>query len=79
MQLTLFAPGHVFAYTCAKKPIDKYLLKNLTFPNYKFGGGQYAVYPVKLSRFAEKNKVRRKYQNFIGGTLTNWVGGLSNQ
>ena len=38
-----------------------------TFPNYDFGKGQYAFYPVKLSRFAEKNKVRLKYQNFMKG------------
>ena len=38
-----------------------------TFPNYKFGKGQYAFYLVKLSRFVEKNKVRWKYQNFIRG------------
>ena len=29
-------------------------LKNLTFPNYNFGGGKYAFYPSKLSRFANK-------------------------
>ena len=39
--------------------------KNLSFFNYEFWKGQYTFYPVKLSRFAEKNKVRRKYQNFI--------------
>ena len=39
--------------------------KNLTFPNYKFGKGNYAFYPIKLSHFAEKNEVRQKYQNFI--------------
>ena len=41
--------------------------KNLTFLNYKFGKGNYAFYPIKLSRFAEKNEVRQKYQNFIRG------------
>ena len=41
--------------------------KNLTFLSYECGKGQYTFYPVKLSRFAEKNKVRRKYQNFIRG------------
>ena len=41
--------------------------KNLTFLSYEFGKGQYTFYPVKLSRFLEKNKVRRKYQNFIRG------------
>ena len=39
--------------------------KNLTFLGYEFGKGQYTFYPLKLSCFAEKNKVRRKYQNFI--------------
>ena len=43
-------PRHVFANTRIRG------LKNLTFPNHKFGRGQYAVYPVKLSRFAEKIK-----------------------
>ena len=33
--------------------------------NYEFEKGQYTFYPLKLSCFAEKNKVRRKYQNFI--------------
>ena len=58
--------------------------KNLTFPNYEFGIGHYAFYPMKLSRFAEKNIVHQKYQNFIRGdpykpsrvatltTLTTW-------
>ena len=41
--------------------------KNLTFLSYEFGKGQYTFYPVKLSRFLEKNKVHRKYQNFIRG------------
>ena len=31
----------------------------LTFPNCKFGEGQYAFYPIKLSRFAEKMKFVR--------------------
>ena len=34
--------------------------KNLTLPDYKFGKGQYAFYPKKLSRFAGKNEVRQK-------------------
>ena len=29
--------------------------RNLTFPNCKFGTGQYAFYTIKLSRFAEKS------------------------
>ena len=36
------------------------LRKNLTFPNYEFGIGHYAFYPMKLSRFAKKNKVHQK-------------------
>ena len=31
------------------------VLKNRTFPYYKSGKGQYAFFPVKLSRFDEKN------------------------
>ena len=41
--------------------------KNLTFLSYEFGKGQYTFYPVKLSRFAEKNKERRKSQHFMRG------------
>ena len=33
--------------------------------NYEFGTGPYACYPMKLSRFSEKNKVGQKYRNFI--------------
>ena len=50
---------------------------SLTFPSHKFGKERYAFYHVKLYCFAEKNKVRQKYPNFI--TLTNWVVGLCNQ
>ena len=53
--------------------------KNLIFPNYKFGKGQYAFYPVKLYRFAEKIKFIGNTWNSYGGTLTIWVRGLSNQ
>ena len=28
----------------------------MTFPNYKFGKGQYTFYPIELSRLAEKIK-----------------------
>ena len=58
---------------CSMFILDYHLLslicyKILTFLTYEFGKGQYTFYPVKLSRFAEKkNKVRRKYQNFIRG------------
>ena len=41
--------------------------KKLSFPNYKFGKGKYAFYPIKLSHFAVKNKVCQKYQNFMRG------------
>ena len=53
--------------------------KNLTSLSYEFGIGQYTFYPAKLSRFAKKNKVRQKYQNFIRGTLTSWVKRLSDE
>ena len=39
--------------------------KKFAFPNYEFGKGQYAFYPVKLSRLGEKKKVCQKYQIFI--------------
>ena len=32
-----------------------------------------------LFQIAENYEVRQKYQNFLRGTLTNWVGGLSDQ
>ena len=61
--LTLFATGgaympprHVFVYICANTCMSA--LKNFTFPNYEFGKGQYAFYPAKLSRFAEKNTIK---------------------
>ena len=52
---------------CLCKYTYELVEKNLTFPNYKFGKGQYPFYPIKLSRFAEKNEVGQKYQNFIRG------------
>ena len=54
---------HIFAYNRANTRLS--VLKNLTFPDYEFGEGQYAFYPIKLSSFAEKNKVHQKCQNFI--------------
>ena len=57
--------GHVFAHMFAN--IVQARWKNLTSPNYKFGKGQFAFYPVKLSRFAEKNDVCQKHPNFLGG------------
>ena len=56
---------HVFVYNRANTHTS--VLKKLTFPNEEFGKGQYAFYPIKLSRFAEKNEVYQKYQNFIRG------------
>ena len=50
--------------------------KNLTFPNYEFGKGQYAFYHLKLSRFGEKNKVFNT-QVSQGRILTNWLKRLS--
>ena len=34
---------------------------NLSFPNYNFGKGQYANYPIILSHFAPKNKIPKYY------------------
>ena len=68
-------PCHIFAYICANKCTSA--LKNLTFPNYKFGKGQNAIYPVLLSRFAEEKNSSSEIPEFH--TLTNWEGGLSNQ
>ena len=56
-------PCHVFAYNRANTPTS--VLKNLTLPNYEFGKGQYAFFPMKFSRFGERNKVCQKYQKFI--------------
>ena len=68
-QLTLFGLFgpllHICVYLC--KYAYEVVEKNLAFLSYGFGNGQYTFYPVKLSRFLEKNKVRRKYQNFIRG------------
>ena len=51
--------------------------KNLTFPNYEFGKGQYAFYPIK-SRFSEKkNNVPQNTKISWGGPLTTWVKRLS--
>ena len=64
LQISQIAPCHVFTYNRANTRTS--MLKNLTFPNYEFGKGQCAFYPLKLSRFGEKkNKVRQKYQNFM--------------
>ena len=45
--------------------------------DFEFGKEQYAVYPVKLSRFAEQNLSLSKYQNFIRGALKKRVKRLS--
>ena len=42
-------PCHVFAYNQANTRTS--VLKNLIFPNYEFGKGQYAI---KISRFSKK-------------------------
>ena len=62
LQISQIAPCHVFTYNRANTRTS--MLKNLTFPNYEFGKGQCAFYPMKLSRFGKK-KVCQKYQNFI--------------
>ena len=46
-------PCHVFAYNGANTRTSV-LKKNLTFPNYELGKGQYAFYHMKLSRFSEE-------------------------
>ena len=43
--------------------------KNLTFPNYEFGKGQYAFYPIKLSCFAKKIKFIKIPKFHKGGPL----------
>ena len=64
MLLTHIVPScHVFAYNGANTRMTV-LKKNLTSPNYEFGKGQYAFYPINLVA-AKKNKVRQKYQNFM--------------
>ena len=73
ISLPLFGPGggtlcplcHVFAHICPNTRTSA--LKKLDFSHFEFGKGQYTFYPVKLSRFLKKNKVRQKYQNFIRG------------
>ena len=70
--LTLLGP-----YTSANTRTS--VLKNLTFPNYKFGKGKYAFYPIKLSRFAEKNEVCQKYHNIIRGDPYEMSQSLSDQ
>ena len=66
--IAIFRP--LFVYNCANTHTS--VLKNLTFPNYKFGKGNYAFYPIKLSRFAEKNEVHK-------GEPLRRAGGLSDQ
>ena len=52
----------VFAFNRANTRTS--VLKNLTFPNYEFGKGPYAFYPMKLSRF------RVKKINFVRNTVS---------
>ena len=49
---TLCPPCHVFNITLQIHV--QACWKKLTFPNYKFGKGQYTFYPIKLARFGEK-------------------------
>ena len=56
---TLCPPCHVFVYNGANTRTS--VLKNLILPNYEFGKGQYAFYPMKLLRFSEKIE-------FVGNT-----------
>ena len=70
--LTLSAQGVAYMpplarilYICANTRARA--LKNLTFPNYKFGKGQYAFLSHKIILFCRKCEVRQKYHNFIGG------------
>ena len=48
------APLAPVTYLCITIQIHERAEKNLTFPNYEFGKGRYAFYPMKLSRFANK-------------------------
>ena len=57
--LTLFAPCRVFAYICLQS-----VLKKLDIPNYEFGKGQCAFYPIQLSCFAGKIKFIRNNRIF---------------
>ena len=41
--------------------------KSVTFPNCKFGKGQYTFYPTKLSRFAEKKWSSSEISEFHKG------------
>ena len=56
---------HIFAYICANTRTSA--LKKLDFSQLWVWKRAVHFYPVKLSRFAEKNKVRWKKQNFIRG------------
>ena len=71
--LTLFSPRYICANTRTGA------LEKTDFSQISVWKRAVCFLPVKLSRFAEKNKVCQKYHNFIRGTLTNWVGGLSDQ
>ena len=65
---------HINAYICANARTSA--LKNLTFPNFEFGIGHYAFYPMKLSRFAEKKYSSSEIPKFHkGGPLQTIQGG----
>ena len=66
---TLCPPCHVFVYNWANT--RKSVLKKLDF--FQLRVWKRAVrLPHEIISFCRK-KVRQKYQNFIGGTPTNWV------
>ena len=66
-------PCHVFAYNGANTRTSV-LKKNLTFPNYELGKGQYAFYHMKLSRFSKKIKLVRNTEISYGRALTLQTG-----
>ena len=55
----------------------KSMLKKLDFSQSWAWKRAERFYPIKSSRFGEKDKVRQKHQHFKSGTLTNWVKRLS--
>ena len=59
---TLCPPCHLYAYNRANTQTSA--LKKVTFPNYEYGKGHYAFYPIILSRFGEKKKSSSKIPKF---------------
>ena len=68
-------PHHIFMYNHANTQSS--MLKKLDFSQSWAWKRAVRFYPIKSSRFGEKDKVRQKYQHFKSGTLTNWVKRLS--